>query len=84
MIALTWDLGVNAWCWLAHISMELKAEHARGDGVTELFNLFSDVAEEGVAQPAADHHHDEDGAFSQVHGHGGARANGVAANLVGA
>jgi len=80
---LTWVLGVNAWSWLAHMSMELEAEHTRGDIVTELFYLFSNVAEESVARPAADHHHDEDRAFAQVHGHGGARADGVTADLLG-
>ena len=63
--------------------MNLKTEHARGDVVAELLDLLADVAKEGVAWPAPNHRHDKDKAFAQVHGHGGSRANGVAANLVG-
>jgi len=68
---------------LTNVTMELEAKYSAGYVVAELFDLFSDISKEGVAGPAADHHHDKDGALSEVHCHSSPGADGVGADLVG-
>jgi hypothetical protein len=59
-----------------------RQDHAARDTSTEFLNLSADVAEEGIAGPATDEHDGEHWEARQVHGHGGARADGVEANVV--
>ena len=57
-------------------------EHADGDIMGELFNLFFDVAEEGITEPASYHYSSEGDANSyEVHGHDDSGSDGVGANV---
>ena len=49
---MTTDGGSKIRC----CKIALVLEHATGDVVRELFDLFSNVFEEGVAGPQANHH----------------------------
>ena len=49
--------------------------------VAKLFDLFSDVFEEGVTGPAAYHHDDIDRYLVQRHGHRGSGAQRVGSNF---
>ena len=51
------------------------------DVMVELFNLFPDVAEEGVTGPASYHHDGEGGKSCKVHGHGGSGSDGVGSDV---
>ena len=64
-----------------HVDEGLCVEHTFGDVLDELGNLFADVAEEGVGQPAPDDHYGVDGDLCKVHCHGGPGAKGVGVNL---
>ena len=50
--------------------------------MTELFDLFPNVAEESVTGPASNHHYCVDWAFAEEHCHCSARSNGVRAYFV--
>ena len=49
---------------------ELHVEHVLGNVLTELGNLFADVAEEGVGQSASNDHDSVDRDLCKVHHHG--------------
>ena len=55
--------------------------HSPAHVVTELFHLFPNVAEEGVARPSADEHDGVYGNFGEIHGHRGPQAYGVCADV---
>ena len=57
-------------------------EHASGDVVGELFNLFIDVVEEGITGLPSYHHVSEGGGNScEVHYLDGSESDGVGANI---
>ena len=43
----------------------------------ELFNLFADVLEEGIASPPSNEHNSEDGNIVKVHCHCSSTPNGM-------
>jgi hypothetical protein len=45
------------------------SEHLSGDIVVEFFDLFPNVAKEGIAGPSANHHDEEDWATPKEHCH---------------
>jgi hypothetical protein len=53
-----------------------------GDAVVEFLDLFSNVAQKGVAGPAINHHDEKHKTSTKEHCHCHARADGVCANLV--
>ncbi len=69
MVALERIKVSDAGVGLRHVSVNFVNYHAFGDVVGELFDLLSDVAEEGIAGPAAQHHDGVDGDFAKVHSH---------------
>ena len=60
---------------LRYVSVELMQNHFSRHIVAKLFNLFSDISEEGVRRPSSYHHNRERGDSIQVHGHRGPRSD---------
>ena len=56
-------------------------EHTTGDVVGEPFNLFPDVAEEGITGTLYYHHDGEGGNSYKVHGHDDSGSDGVGDNV---
>ena len=56
-------------------------EHAFGNILDELGDLFADVAEEVFRQPAFNDHDGVDGDLCKVHCHGSPGSKGVGANF---
>jgi hypothetical protein len=59
-----------------------KREHLLRDVLRELFDLFPDVPQEGVARPSADEHDAVDQDSGEVHLHCCARSQGVCPDFV--
>ena len=50
-------------------------KHLSQNIVVELLDLFSNISQEGVAQPVTDHHDEEEWAAAREHCHGHSQAN---------
>ncbi len=73
-------------CWgcvVGYVPVEYASDNFAGDVVVEFFDLFTNVAEIGVARPATDHHDEKHGASTKEHRHYRVQADGVFANLLG-
>ena len=60
----------------------LVLDYARGDIMTELFHLPSNVSKESIARPSPNDHDSIDGNIVQVHGHRCSAADGVCTDVV--
>ncbi len=73
----------NCWgCVVGYVPVEHVGDHFVGDVVVEFLDLFSDVAQKGVAGPATNHHDEKHGTSTEEHCHPRTRADGVCADLV--
>jgi hypothetical protein len=61
--------------------LSLGAHHASRDTGAKLEDLAADVPQESVGGPTANEHDGKNRDAGQVHGHGGARSNGVGAHV---
>jgi hypothetical protein len=74
----------DCWgCVIGYVSVEHVSDHFAGDVLVEFFDLFSNVAQKGVAGSATNHHDEKHGTSTKEHCHCRARADGVCADLVG-
>jgi hypothetical protein len=81
------SVALNSWVF-AMGEVRDREEVGRGDHPgrhtgAELLDLSTDVVKEGVTRPSSEKHDGKDGDACQVHSHGGTRADGVGADLVG-
>ncbi len=74
----------DCWgCVVGYVPVEHVGDHFVGDVVVEFFDLFSNVAQKGVAGPATDHHDEKHWTSTKEHRHCRTQADGVCADLVG-
>ncbi len=73
----------DCWgCVVGYVPVEHAGDHFAGDVMVEFIDLFSNVAQKGVAGPATDHHDEKHGTSTKEHRHCHARVDGVCAGLV--
>ena len=74
----------DCWgCVVGYVPVEHVGDHFAGDIVVEFFDLFSNVAQKGIAGLATNHHDEKQGTSTKEHCHCCAQADGVCADLVG-
>jgi hypothetical protein len=85
MVALPGIEVRGCWgCVVGYVPVEhVGADHVAGDVVLEFFDLFSNVAQKGIAGPATDHHDEKHRTSTKEHHHCRIRADGVCASLFG-
>ena len=67
---------------LGNVTKRTKIEHSFGDIARELFHLFSDVTEEGIAWPSPHEHNCVNRYLAKVHFHRCSGSKGVCAHFV--
>ncbi len=70
-------------CVVGYVSVEHVGDHFAGDVLVEFVDLFLNVAQKGIAGPAADDHDEKHGTSTKEHCHCSAQADELCANLVG-